>query len=204
MHRLKLIWFLALLFAGSAAAQPLSELESALADISRVRCQFTMQRHLTGVAGVIGSSGTLLLDREYGVALLQDTPFKLALIAGHDKLSERVGHGAPKVFTRKDAPAVFALADEVVQNVFNFSEESLTERFTLSYEDLGAQGYRLQLAPKGGDTLKLVKTVRLSSSANFPEELSYVSAQGDETALHFTSAKLNGAELSSKERALFD
>lgn len=189
--------------AAPACSQSLEELERQLSDIVRVRCGFDMERRLEGVERPLQSSGTVLLDRAFGVALLQRAPFAMEMIAGHDVLKERVGQGGSRVFKRQDAPAVFAVADEVVRNVFGFSRAALERSFEVSYEDRGERGYRLALKPRDDGVMRLVSSLEISSSDAFPETLFYVSAQGDETRMRFADVVLNGAELSDDERSLF-
>lgn len=187
--------------AQSSWAVSLQELEGAFAKLETVRAAFSMRRSFAGTQAKISSSGVLLVDRARGIALLQQQPFALELVATPDALSEKVGNDEPKVIRRDDNPAAFAMADGILKDVFGFSEERIKAHFNLSYEDMGDEGYRMSLTPKDssfGDS----GTVELQGK-DFPEFLHYVSGTGDETALEFTDIKPNAA-LTHEELAYFN
>jgi hypothetical protein len=196
-----LCFVLALLSPFGAQAWSLAEVQNQLASQEVVRAHFEQERWISTMPQPLRSSGHLVVSRTQGLWWQQEKPFALKLILTDERMMQQVAGQPPQIMTAQSSPQLFHII-QLLRAVIQADRKSLEQSFTLLFQDLGSQGWQLDLTPKGQPLDRLFKTITLTGQAQL-QGVVLNDRQGDRTEIRFSQHVLSPSELSHEETQQF-
>ncbi len=191
----------ALLWPFGAQAWSLAEVQNQLASQEVVRAHFEQERWISTMSQPLRSSGRLVVSRAQGLWWQQEKPFPLKLVLTDERMMQQVAEQPPQIMTAQSSPQLFHII-QLLRAVMQADRKSLEQSFTLRFQDLGSQGWQLDLTPKGQPLDRLFKTITLTGQAQL-QGVVLNDRQGDRTEIRFSRHVLSPSELSHEETQQF-
>lgn len=197
-------FFLALLLflPLSAAAFTLDELRQQLAADPIVRCRFTQERRINGLARPLKSSGEMLLARGHGLWWHQQKPFPMTVLLDPQKMVQTLPGQPPQIISAEKQPQLFQF-NQLLLDLFQADATTLEKSFAVSFSSADGKSWQLVLVPRTAPIDKVFRRITLSGSRH-PETLLLEDTQNDRTTLRFLDHQTAPATLTAEEKARFN
>lgn len=182
-------------------AVTLDDLQQRFSQRTVLRAQFEQLRTISGMSQPLKSSGNLLISPEDGLVWKQSAPFAMMVLMNDVKMEQRIGGQAPQIVTAKSHPQLFQL-NSLFAALFHTDRQALEQNFVLSFSDLGAGRWQLNLQPTTTPLNKLFHQITLTGT-EYLNEIQIEDMQGDGTYIRFFNQKTKPEALTSDEKRYF-
>lgn len=195
---MKLAVFVVMLVTGSAAADAPpanlvtgtpktgAEIDPTFAHLKldRLRAKFNEQKHVALLAKPLKSTGTILFDRDQGIARIQATPKVQQVTVTKTKLVIKAGTRVEEVPLDKSKDLrAFAL---VFPSLLRGDRAALSTSFDIGLYGADTGWWALSFTPKSDSLKKLVTSVIVIGQKQDPVALKITEASGDVTETELT------------------
>lgn len=187
-----------------AAAPPnlLRDVRQRLVNEPVVRGAFEQRKTVKGFRNPLVSSGEFVVARQRGVLWRTQQPFASSLVVTRDKVIARQADGTvARRLSANEEPAVRTLS-ETLFAVMSADLSLLAQRFEIDGELVGADGWKLVLAPRDAALARWVQRVELEGD-RFLRVVRMQEGGGDQTQIRM-SRHATSAALAADEEAQFE
>jgi outer membrane lipoprotein-sorting protein len=197
---------IALAATAATAAEPVpsvaAQARQRMTDSAVVRGEFEQRKTIKSFRNPLVSRGSFLVARDRGVIWQTREPFASSLVVTRDRLLTRQADGTVSGrVSAKDEPGLRAI-NEMLFALMAADLQALAQRFRIEGELLGADRWRLVLAPRDAALAQWVTRIELEGD-RFVRSVKLHEAQGDSSLIRF-SQQAGAATLTREEEQRFD
>ncbi|MCD9120396.1 outer membrane lipoprotein carrier protein LolA [Cupriavidus sp. UGS-1] len=164
-----------------------------LDDAPVIRGRFEQTRKVAGFAMPLVSRGDFVLARGRGLLWQTRAPIASSLLLTPRGLTMRGADGSVQQQLQADAQPGMRAALEAILAVLRADAPALAQRFAMTGEVHGKQGWRLALTPTDADMRRVLKRVDLEGD-RFVREVRLQEASGDSTVVRLLAPMVAGAD----------
>ncbi len=193
---------LALCAAGAVQAQAPAAPDAALVrqrlQLAPVlRGEFEQAKTIKGFRNALVSHGEFMVARGQGVWWHTLKPFESTLVVTRTRLFTRAPDGSANNVMDAQAEPGLRQVNELVFSLLSADLDALADRFTITAQAVGADGWTLTLLPRDANVARFLKSATLAGD-RFVQSVRIDEARGDSTQIRFThqapSAALTAAD----------
>lgn len=191
-------------FTGSAAAaDPLAQVRTQVAQVPLLRGNFSQEKQVAGFRNPLRSNGRFVLAREKGVIWTTVAPFPSEIVITRDRIVSRQRDGSSRVEVDGRQQPGLRTVNAMMFALMSGDMKALTTTFDVKNEPAGGKGWRLMLSPRSRQLVQVFTSVRLAGD-RYVREVELREANGDVTRLRFDGMTETPATLTRDEAARFD
>ena len=168
-----------------------------LAEPAVIRAQFVQERHLADMAQPAVSRGRLAVSRAEGVLWQVESPVRLTLAFGPERIVETGADGARRL---RPQGGVETQIGRVMRGILGADADSLRQGFAATAEG-SAERWRIRLVPRPREMARVLREIRLAGGRHL-ESIEIEETSGNETRIRMSGFRV-AAELEPAERACF-
>ncbi|MCK7500421.1 MAG: outer membrane lipoprotein carrier protein LolA [Comamonadaceae bacterium] len=179
-----------------------AQVRQRLVDAPVLRGRFEQRKTVKGFRNPLVSRGDFVVARDRGVLWITREPFASTLVLTRERLLSTAADG--RVATRLDArdePGLRAI-NELLFALMSTDLAALNARFRIDGELVGADGWKLRLAPRDAAVAQWVAAIEIDGDRHV-RAVRVAEAGGDASAIRL-SAHASAAALDRDEAARFD
>ena len=164
-----------------------------------LRGEFEQTKTIKGFRNALVSHGEFMVARGQGVWWHTQQPYEATLVVTRTRLFTRAPDGSTGNVMDAQAEPGLRQVNELVFSLLSADLDALSERFTVTAQAAGANGWTLTLVPRDAYVAKFLKSATLSGD-RFVQGVRIDEARGDSTQIRF-SHQAPAAALSAADAA---
>lgn len=166
------------------AADITQEVGARLVSAEVVRGRFDQVKTMAGFPRPLVSQGDFLLWRDRGLIWLTRAPFPAQLVLTRNQLSASTG-GARQQFDTTREPAM-KMVNQMFLALLAGDLTALRQRFSISGETIGKNGWRLDLIPTEAAVAQRILRIEIAGDRHV-RQVKLKEANGDSTSISFSA-----------------
>ena len=164
-----------------------------------LRGEFEQTKTIKGFRNALVSHGEFMVARGQGVWWHTQQPYESTLVVTRTRLFTRTPDGSTGNVMDAQAEPGLRQVNELVFSLLSADLDALSERFTVTAQAAGANGWTLTLVPRDANVARFLKSATLSGD-RFVQGVRIDEARGDSTQIRF-SHQAPAAALSAADAA---
>ena len=162
-----------------------------------LRGEFEQAKTIKGFRNALVSHGEFMVARGQGVWWHTLKPFESTLVVTRTRLFTRAPDGSANNVMDARAEPGLRQVNELVFSLLSADLDALADRFTITAQAVGVDGWTLTLSPRDANVARFLKSATLAGD-RFVQSVRIDEARGDSTQIRFThqapSAALTAAD----------
>jgi outer membrane lipoprotein-sorting protein len=150
-----------------------------------LRGEFEQAKTIQGFRNALVSHGEFMVARGQGVWWHTLEPFESTLVVTRTRLFTRTPDGATNNVMDAQAEPGLRQVNELVFSLLSADLDALAERFSVSAQPTGADGWTLTLVPRDPNVARFLKSATLAGD-RFVQSVRIDEVRGDSTRIRFS------------------